>query len=614
MRCAADGQKQSDGIITPWIEVRNILNPLLLIRTLGYLRWEQLAYRPLRLAQYRLYRRFPVLATQRNGIFRVTAPVSSQALNTIRQTLAGAFAHICTPLDEYDQQLSDLQNSRFTFLNRSLTLAPLDWNRRYGSHLWNYQLHYFNFAVWCARAWVEGRDPRPWQTCQKLMESWMENARVGQSDGWDAYPLSLRVVNWIYCYALVADRASEDFLARFRTSLFQQVEFLHRHLEHHLLANHLLKNIKALVIGGLFFENKDWLSEGEYLFWREFEEQVLPDGGHYERSPMYHAQALGDFLECYALLVAFGRIPRSENIEAKLRAMAGFLEAMRYPNGRIALFNDSANAEEMRPDPLLETARRVAGWTAEFSQLEFPQSGYYIWQSANRREKMIVDAGAPSVEYNTAHAHCDLLSYELWLDGRPLVVDSGVHGYGGDRFREYCRSTRGHNTVMFDDREQSEVWSTFRMARRARAVNAEARGDAASWNFRGSFARYDGGVTHERRIHRGEDGVWTVADIARQGEVTVASSFIHLHPDVEASKIGRTAILCCYDNRQVWIEPFADEGVAINACLVSGSEAPVQGWHFPDFGIAQPSVTIQFTYQIGRGDAFGYRIKAASNL
>jgi uncharacterized heparinase superfamily protein len=589
------------------------LNPLLLFRTLGHLRWEQLAYRPLRVAQFRLYRNFPGLASRQIQAKADALVISPRTLETIRQVFLDDFAHFHTPLDGYEQKLSDLQNSRFTFLNRSLTLDPLDWNQRYGNHLWNYQLHYFDFAVWCANALAERRDVRGWRVSQALIESWMSTARIGKSDGWDAYPLSLRVVNWMYAYALVAESESEDFLTRWRTNLFQQIKFLHRHLEHHLLANHLLKNAKALVIGGLFFENKDWLSEGEYLLWREFEEQVLPDGGHYERSPMYHAQALADFLECYALLVAFGRIPRNENIEARLRTMAGFLEALSYPDGRLALFNDSANTEATRPRPLLDAARRIADWTGGCSPQAFPESGYYLWRSPDSLEKIIVDAGVPSVAYNTAHAHCDLLSYELWLAGHPFIVDAGVHGYDKDKFREYCRSTRAHNTVMFDHQEQSEVWSTFRMARRAKAINAEARGDKQTWDFRGSFARYDGRVVHERRIHRGADGDWTIADIARQGDVTSAASFIHLHPDVEATKIGRTAILCSYDNRQALIEPFADEGVAISAQIITGCEEPIQGWYFPDFGIAQPGATIQFHYQVGCGDAFGYRIKAAAN-
>ena len=609
------------------------MNPLLLYRTIEHLRWEQLAYRPLRVAQYHLYRRFPYLAAlaglgARHSEEGQSLPVSSQTVETLRSVFFNSFQHLTAPITapvDGKQHLTDLQNNRFTFLNRELTLAPsdtVDWNRRYLGHLWNYHLHYFDYALQAAReAFGEKGSSNPeawhaWQACKKLIESWMTEARVGHSDGWDAYPLSLRTVNWIYAYALAANSESEAFLSRWRASIFQQIEFLHRHLEHHLLANHLLKNVKALVIGGLFFGNKDWLSEGEYLLWREFEEQVLPDGGHYERSPMYHAQALADFLECYALLVSFGRIPRSENTEARLCAMAGFLKALSYKNGSLALFNDAANTVATRPQPLLESARQIVNWSLEFPTTNFPQSGYYLWQSPDEQEKLIVDAGLPSVDYNTAHAHCDLLSYELRMNGRPFVVDSGVHGYGGDRFREYCRSTRAHNTVMFDGQEQSEIWSTFRMARRAEPLIVEARGDnrtGQTWNFRGSFVRYDGGVVHERRIHRSEDGDWTIADLARQGEIAKASSFIHLHPAVIATKAGRTDVLCSCGNQQILIEPFADEGVPISAQIITGSEEPIQGWHFPDFGIAQPSATIQFDYQIGCGQAFGYRIKSAPN-
>lgn len=543
--------------------------------------------------------------------------ISPRTIETIRRVFTSSFAHFSTPLIKYDQQLSDLQNSRFTFLNRSLVLDPLDWNQRYDSHLWNYQLHYFDFAIWGAEALARRGDDRGWQCCRALIKSWVEQAHVGRSDGWDAYPLSLRVVNWIYAYALVAENESKDFLTPWRASIFRQASFLYRHLEHHLLANHLLKNAKALVIAGLFFENKDWLSEGEYLLWREFEEQVLPDGGHYERSPMYHAQALADFLEAYALLVAFDQMPPSENTEAKLRAMAGFLRSLSYPDGRLALFNDSANAQAAGTQALLEAATRVTGWTGEFSRLVFPHTGYYVWESPDESspnwEKIIVDAGDPSVAYNAAHAHCDLLSYELWLDGQPFIVDSGVHGYGGDKFREYCRSTRAHNTVMFDAKEQLEVWGTFRMARRATMISAATSGDEQSWNFRGAFARYDGSVLHERRIHRSTDGNWTIADIARQGEITSATSFVHLHPNVEAKRTGSMAVLCRHHDHQVLIEPFTDGGATICTQITTGGEEPIQGWYFPEFGIAQPSATIQFHYQVGCGHAFGYRIKATSN-
>lgn len=581
------------------------MNPLLLFRTLRHLRWQQLVYRPLQMAQFRLYRNQPHLAFRPTDPGAAASSVSKHAIEITRNVFTEQFAHLNQPLSEFDGWLSDLEQSRFTFLNRSLTIQPINWNQRYENHLWNYQLHYFSFAPLAARALAERDDVASWTACRDLIRSWIVGAEPGRSDGWDAYPLSLRVVNWIYAYVLVAKFEDEDFLARWRASMFDQLGFLRRHLEHHLLANHLLKNVKALIVGGLFFQNEGWLNVGKRMLWRELREQVLPDGGHYERSPMYHAQALTDFLESYALLLAFGDLERYDKVDAQLQAMARFLAAMHYADGTLALFNDSANTVETRPPSILESAKHIIGSAQRAVTSEaFAQTGYYIWASVDEREKIIVDAGEPSVAYNTAHAHCDLLSYELRLDGQPFIVDSGVHGYGGDRFREYCRSTRAHNTVMFDGVEQSEMWSTFRMARRASVLNAEANGNDTTWNFCGTFERYDRRVIHQRRIQRNDYGEWIVTD-SPVGNAAMASSFIHLHPAIEAKLLDDAKVLCRLRERCVVIEAF---GNVASTKVIVGSEAPIQGWYFPDFGIAEPSSVIQFDYRAEAGKEFGYRI------
>ena len=88
----------------------------------------------------------------------------------------------------------------------------------------------------------------------------------------------------------------------------------------------------------------------------------------------------------------------------------------------------------------------------------------------------------------------------------------------------------------------------------------------------------------------------------------MASSFIHLHPAVEAEQIGAAKILCRHGRRRVVIEAFSKQDVAIQTTIVVGCESSIQGWQFPNFGISIPSATIQFDYQITRGNAFGYRI------
>ncbi|HWQ35561.1 MAG TPA: alginate lyase family protein [Blastocatellia bacterium] len=593
----------------------------LVLHTLPHLRWEQIVYRPLRVAQFRAYAAVPQLAARWHTLPEAAPETAAGVSETFRLVFARQFAHYTRPLSECDEMFRDLRAGRFTFLNRTLTIAAPDWNERYESHLWNYQLHYFNCVIPAARALRERGETDVWQFCQQHIESWIAQARIGVSDGWDAYPTSLRVVNWIYAYALLSDCLPDGaFLQKWRTSIYQQLDFLSSHLELHLLANHLLENAKALVIGGLLFADdergREWLEEGERLLWREFDEQVLPDGGHYERSPMYHALALAGFLECFALLRAF-RIKRglawtapTAEIVRRLRAMTRFLEAMTWPDGTLALFNDAANTEEARPLPIIEAAARIVGEEPVFHQPVFPETGYYCWFSRDGSERIVVDAGPPSVDYNAAHAHCDLLSYELWLDGRPFIVDSGVHGYGGDRFREYARSTRAHNTVMFDGQEQSELWGTFRLARRAEMLGVEVSGEAQRWSFEGSCQPYfDRRLIHRRRILRMTNGEWIIEDTMREGRASRAESFIHLHPDISARRCSpdSLAIECQSGDAVFVVEPFGATGVEI----VSGSEAPVQGWRFPEFGVAQPAPTICFTYQIEEGRSFGYRISPA---
>jgi hypothetical protein len=401
--------------------------------------------------------------------------------------------------------------------------------------------------------------------------------------------------------------------------------------------NHLLKNLKALVIGSLFFEQTGALRKWEKLLWEQFGEQVLEDGGHYERAPMYHAQALADLLECYALLEASNHFPPSGAVKRGLVSMAHFLEAMSFPDGAFALFNDSACTEETEPPFLFLSAKAICGYAPGASPGEkmgnFPETGYYVWASPDRNEKIVVDAGPPSVDYNPGHAHCDLLSYELSLFGEMFIVDSGVHGYGGDLFREYSRSTRAHNTVMVDGIEQSRPWSVFRMAQRARLAGSKpaAVSEGGAFKFEGEYRRYNRGiagrfdrsVNHRRFITRISRGEWMIEDIVTRGKIKqVASSFVHLHPawvvkKQETLELNKKRVICESGGHRVLIESFAEELIPdveedVSITILRGEQNPIQGWYFPDFGDAIPSYTIRFDYYVKAGDKFGYRIKIIS--
>ena len=137
---------------------------------------------------------------------------------------------------------SMLGEKRFCFLNECHEIkVEKDWNNRQWSKLWLYNLHYFDDLN------AIGADTRKdWH--HKLIQHWVYNNPPGKGNGWDAYPSSLRIVNWIK-WALIGnhlDSISEH-------SLFVQVRYLSKTLETHLLGNHLFANAKALLYAGLFF-------------------------------------------------------------------------------------------------------------------------------------------------------------------------------------------------------------------------------------------------------------------------------------------------------------------------------------------------------------------------
>src|SRR6185312_16896721 len=110
--------------------------------------------------------------------------------------------------------------------------------------------------------------------------------------------------NWLKFLTRNATRAQEvgdgAQIDRILTSLRVQVLSLESRLERELLANHLLKNAKALVFAGALLnapESARWRALGQQLLREQIAEQILPDGGHIERSPMYHAWVLDDLLD-----------------------------------------------------------------------------------------------------------------------------------------------------------------------------------------------------------------------------------------------------------------------------------------------------------------------------
>ncbi|MEA3240465.1 MAG: alginate lyase family protein [Pseudomonadota bacterium] len=177
-------------------------------------------------------------------------------------------------------------------------------------------------------------------------------------------------------------------------------------------------------------------------------EQVLADGGHFERSPMYHSIIFEDILDLINICGAYGQdVPKLWGVV--VGKMGRWLQVMSHPDGDIALFNDAALEIAAKPEQLFDYLERVTGeivGDAAGRCFELAPSGYYVMVPGSG-ERLLVDCGEIGPDYLPGHAHCDTLSFELSLAGRRVVVDSGCGIYVDGKERQYNRGNVGHNTV-----------------------------------------------------------------------------------------------------------------------------------------------------------------------
>lgn len=469
-----------------------------------------------------------------------------------------------------------IKAGRFAFLNREVAsgFPPADWEAPELPKLWQYNLHYFEW-LW----------PLDYDSARKAILDWIERHALAKGRvGWEPYPTSLRLMNWCaVCFGKFRKQTEEDkdFVRELWRSIFLQTEWLRRHLETLLLGNHLFENGAALTFVGSCFSGtagQSWLYKGLEILNREIPEQILPDGMHFERSPMYHVR----MTYLLRLLVDTRSDELKNLVETPLEKMRQALAHLCHPDGQIALLNDSAFSIYNDPGDLLgsESAIAPGPWA-------LPDAGYFGYRGADGAY-LICDAGPIGPDYIPGHAHGDMFSFELSLKGQRVIVDSGVYDYVPSTMRQYCRSTRAHNTVEIEGQDQCELWGAFRVGRRG--YPRDILWEPASNGFRLSgwhdgYRRLPGRPKHHREIVWDASNRLEVRDRIEARRPVGAVSRLHLHPCCRIMRLGKRDALVEYP-----------EGTFVITFTGQGKLSVEDSQYCPEFGRKDPNVALAFTF------------------
>ena len=453
----------------------------------------------------------------------------------------GAFAQV--DLADFPKKQKSLSNSdgvwSFSFLNleQSFSYDSIDWSFGNYGMLWTYNLNYFD--------WLHQPDISKEDGLETLSQFYSNPAEKNPII-LHPYPTSLRIINtakfiskwniteeWLY-YELVSD-----------------LKFLSSRLEYHLLANHLLENAFALYIGGLITNQGEFIQKGKKLLVRELKEQVLNDGMHYERSPMYHIIILERLLDALNFAKANG-----DDLESTLKSYAERMTglAMHWENlDRIPMMQDSAYDIALTVPEILKYSKSLLGDDYPSKSNDLKHSGYRKMNSGSLR--VFANAGSIGPVYQPAHAHSDELSFELFYSGTPIIVDTGISTYEKNDIRFKERSSISHNCVSLSYQNLSDVWAGFRVGKRA-IVESKSAPDFILATCKSNS------ILISRNFQVVSGGL-LVEDNIENNTGLPALGCLHLHPDIDFEmldsnnfKVSELMISISADSSDVWIEDY----------------------------------------------------------
>lgn len=412
-------------------------------------------------------------------------------------------------------------NNKFTFLNLTVEFDDnINWNYSTCGKLWTYNLNYFDFL---------NQKNVNIEALQYLLNDFVKQESTLQ-DAIEPFPTSLRIMNWIKFFTTY----SNENLNNTTEILYKHCLILYDNIEYHLLGNHLLENAFALLYAGYFFQNNRFYNRAKKILEKELQEQILTDGAHFELSPMYHQIMLFRILDSINLVKNnnFKNQGLLTLLVEKAELMLAWLNEIRYKDGSIPLFSDSALGIAPDTGSLFEYAATLE---LIINDITLRDSGYR--SIVNETYECKIDIGDIGAVYIPGHAHADTFNFEIRRSGKQFIVDSGLSTYEPNNRRAYERSTLAHNCVEIKNKNSSDVWDAFRVANRAK-VSILSESDSYI------KAEHDGykqlGIFHTRSWEFKENEV-IIEDTLNSHSNAIFR--LHFHPDIGELRI-RSSIEC----------------------------------------------------------------------
>lgn len=342
--------------------------------------------------------------------------------------------------------------------------------------------------------------------------------------------LGARVSALLCHWDFLAASAEETFRAAVMGRIVEDARTLSGLLPAETMDARAFTALKGLVAAGTALPGGEpHLARALRFLGQEIDRQMLPDGGHIERSPAALLSALMDLIEIRGIL-GLARVPVPDALAAAIDRAMPMLAALRHGDGGLALFNGTREG-----DPALLTLVQTQSQVRARPAARAPEMRFE--RLAAGRTVLIVDAGAPPARGQDRLAHAGTLAFEMSVGRDRLIVNCGAAPAAASAWRDALRATAAHSTLVIADVNSSELREGGLGRRPEQVAVQRHEANGAHW----LDASHDGwkkpfNAIHRRRLYLGDTG----EDV--RGEDSIEAPMpqpfairFHLHPSVSAS-------------------------------------------------------------------------------
>ncbi len=352
----------------------------------------------------------------------------------------------------------------------------VDWefNPTYNGYKeWPWQLSRHPEFSHLAKYYLLTGDENAAKTYSDMLTGWIRQAVVPENVGggatvcWRTIEAGIRLMTWHnQMYSMInSPMLSDSVITEFFISVYEHGWRLRNFCMH---GNWLIMEMHGLIrvamLDPFLKDSKEWYDFALDRLCKELDIQVYPDGFQYELSTNYHSVVDGNYLGVLSIFGILGVKPPVEITQRLEKAFEVYPHLTR-PDRRLPDLNDGNEMTirgKMQAAVGLYPDRDDFRWFAtdgaegkepDYLSYAFPYAGSVVMRSDWSKDA--IWAYMDASPFGRGHQHEDKLNVLLNAYGKKLLTEGGCYDYDSSEMRKYVLSTRAHNTVMIDGKEQN---------------------------------------------------------------------------------------------------------------------------------------------------------------